>query len=31
MSDSIILQTVDNNLKSSKLWNISKKDLIKFN
>jgi|TARA_Y100000389_G_scaffold195383_1_gene226739 hypothetical protein len=30
MSDSIILQTVDNNLKLSKLWNISKNDLIKF-
>jgi len=30
MSDSIILQTVDNNLKLSKLWNISKEDLIKI-
>ena len=30
MSDSIILQTVDNNLKLSKLWNIFKNDLINF-
>tara|TARA_B100000900_G_scaffold243793_1_gene207273 strand:- start:3120 stop:3458 length:339 start_codon:yes stop_codon:yes gene_type:complete len=30
MNDSIIIQTVDSNLKSSKLWNISKNDLIKF-
>ena len=30
MSDSIIIQTVDNNLKLSKLWNIFKNDLINF-
>ena len=30
MSDSIIIQTVNNNLKLSKLWNIFKNDLINF-